>query len=284
MHCPDCGNGIPPSEVRCPHCGRPGHFPNVRAASQPEELTALRSRHDEATTFALAAGLEAEIELLDEVALAADVVINRPLHEVLRLATSDRDIYATFYALVDAGLRLPASGKWSRIRQHADNALFPGYLRDIRFAVLSPDGRGIPYYGNWSLVLRTDMIAYRATVFQENSAIWLRRLNIESIDDLLELPRGYRAPWDQRDVLARVKLVPRLRAGLAKSDVEDLLISISSTPGHEDFLEVHIWGPLTIKTIARVVVQKAPVSRSDRVLVDAVREKLEEADVELVMQ
>ncbi len=50
LPCPDCSFAIPASAVRCPHCARPGYFPNVRAADQEDERTALAVRVEAATT------------------------------------------------------------------------------------------------------------------------------------------------------------------------------------------------------------------------------------------
>ena len=101
-------------------------------------------------------------------------VIARPAHEILRLATSQNEIYGTFYNLIGAGLRLPEGGKWDILRGVVDSALFPNYKEDIRFAALSLNGVGLSNYGEYSIMLRTDLIAHRASVFEENSILFMK--------------------------------------------------------------------------------------------------------------
>ena len=78
-------------------------------------------------------------------------VICRPLLEMQRLATSDNEIYATYYQLLAAGVRLPKGDKWDVLRAVADDALFPGYKDVLRFGALSLDGFGCLGYGECHL-------------------------------------------------------------------------------------------------------------------------------------
>lgn len=43
MHCPECHFEIPSSADRCPHCARPGLYPNVRAVQTDDERAALEN-------------------------------------------------------------------------------------------------------------------------------------------------------------------------------------------------------------------------------------------------
>ena len=54
------------------------------------------------------------------------------------------------------------------MRVFADDALFPGYKEQIRFAALSLDGKGLSSYGECTLILRDHMIAHRASVLEGN--------------------------------------------------------------------------------------------------------------------
>ena len=77
--CTHCGNDIPPSAERCPHCGLPGIFPNVRAADDAAERDALAARYDEAVQRASARGAGDVLRDFEEVAARSAAVISRPL-------------------------------------------------------------------------------------------------------------------------------------------------------------------------------------------------------------
>jgi hypothetical protein len=67
-------------------------------------------------------------------------IIARSLSEFLRLAMSDHEVYATYYQLVEAEVRIPGGGKWDGLRRLADDTLFPGYKDQIRFGALTLRG------------------------------------------------------------------------------------------------------------------------------------------------
>lgn len=195
--CSHCGNLIPPSWVRCPHCARPGLFPNVRAAESKEESDALDARYTAATQKAAARGCVTQVQGFEGVAAGSRAVIARSVNEVLRLASDDKELYSTFYKLGKADVRLPSGEKWDSLREVAESALFTSYREEIRFAALSVDGIGLRNYGVCSLVLRDDMIAHRASVFEENCVLFMDHENIR-MADADKLPLGRRATWQAR--------------------------------------------------------------------------------------
>lgn len=60
---------------------------------------------------------------------ATKAVIARSDGDVLRLANSDKQLYSTYYQLIEGGVRLPDGGEWDVLRELADTVLFPGYKR-----------------------------------------------------------------------------------------------------------------------------------------------------------
>jgi hypothetical protein len=250
--CPDCGNNFIMSEERCPHCGRPGLYPNVYAAGDADEVAALENRYETAKREAEARGAAPAVEHFETNVANARAVIGRPDGEVQRLITSDNQLYATYYKLVGSGIRLPGEEKWDTLRRVADDALFAGYKEHIRFAALSLDGVGPINYGDCFLVLRTDMIAHRASVFEENSVLFMAHHDIK-MKDAHKLPRGFKATWDGRAKLCVAKLAARIDAATSPAAYSDLLLRQGSTTGEDDFVEVHIWGPMTIRTVEEVI-------------------------------
>lgn len=253
--CTHCGNLIPSSWVRCPHCARPGLFPNVRAAESKEESDALDARYLAATRKAAARGCASQVHGFEGAASGSKAVIARSVNELVRLASDDRELYSTYYKLGKAEVRLPSGEKWDVLREVADAALFPGYREEIRFAALSVDGLGLKNYGACSLVLRDDMIAHRASVFEENSVLFIDHENI-GMADADDLPLGRRATWHARGKLCVAKLADRIDSITSSAEYVDILLVQGPTSAEDDCVEVHIWGPISIHTCERVVVER----------------------------
>jgi hypothetical protein len=281
--CDHCHGTIPDSEVRCPHCGLPGLFPNVRAAQAPAELNALERRYADAVGTAVQQGSADVVRALEAAVAGSRAVINKPLREVQRLASSDKELYATFYELVKAGIRLPGGDKWNRLRVFTDDALFPGYKEQIRFAALSLDGKGVSSYGECTLVLRDHKIAHRASVFEGNSVVWMSRQQIK-FDDLIDLPKGYRALWHERGKLAVAKLAVRVQSSTQEREYAGVLLQQGKSPEDDDFVEVHIWGPMSALTFERIVVSQPAAQQLRKPIVRALSERLAKAGVSLEIQ
>jgi len=145
--CPFCKNDIPRSEARCPHCAQPGRFPNVLDASDEAECQALDQRYRAAIRDGDDRGCGQLIRQFEAEAASSRAVIARSVPEVDRLASSDSQLYATYYELIRAGVRLSTGEKWDRLRVATDGALFGEKNKDqIRFAALTLDGMGLDNY------------------------------------------------------------------------------------------------------------------------------------------
>ncbi len=277
--CVDCGGPIPPSWERCPHCARPGLFPNVRSAEQDSERRALETRYTRAIDDAESRGCRAEVGEFEAAVGGSRAVIARSIAEAQRLATSDNELYATYYQLIDAGVRIAPGNSWDVLRVLTDDALFPGYKQNIRFAALTLDGLGLSNYGACSMVLRTDRIAHRATVFEENTVTWMTKhqIRVSSSD---RLPQGYRATWEERGKLAVAKLAGEIDPGLQAESFPGLLLDQGSSTREDRFIEVHIWGPLTVRSLECVVAAR-PADKPGRAILTALEERLASADVRL---
>jgi hypothetical protein len=279
LDCRFCGLEYPHGQLCCPHCGRPMLYPNVQAAEAQAERSALAAMYAKAVKWAADHAVEDVARAFESRVAASHAVINRPAGEVERLATSDRELYATYYQLTDAEIRIPPGDKWDRLRRITDELLFTGYRNGIRFAALSLDGRGLSSYGLCTLVLREEMIAHRATVFVENSVLWMKRHLVRIANDEA-LPEGYRALWDARSQLSVVKLCERLRPCMDPDSFPGLLLRNGPSSVEDEFVEVHVYGPITVRTVGKVVVQK-PTELSILVKVEALGEMLTKYGVPL---
>lgn len=280
MTCPECNAPVRDGLTHCPHCGRPSWFPNVSDACMAAEVTALDQRYDAAVQDAVVRGADGPRQALEKAACHSKTVCARYFGEVFRLAYSDDEVYATFYQRLEAGIRLPGGDRWERLRAAADTLLF-GELqkRQVRFAALTLNGSGLTNYGDWLLFAREPMIAHRSTVFEENSVMFFRRHNVGAGNDYV-IPLGYRAPWNMRHRLVVSKLVHALDAGTAITNFPAMLLYSGPDSEKDKFVEVHIWGPLTIRSFDHVSgrVCIAPPSANEQKVLE---EKLAQVQVTL---
>lgn len=281
--CDHCGHDYHFSQSLCPHCARPANYPNVYAAQDGAEVAALEDRYQNANHAAQARGAETlrAVEGFEAEMRNTRAVIARSPEELQWLITSDREGYASYYELVAAGVRFPSGNKWDTLRPLADDALFPYYKEKIRFAALTLDSRGLPNFGDYFLVLRTDMIAHRASVFEENSVLFFSKHFRRDLDDEPRLPRGYRATWDERGKLCVAKLADRIDAVTPPGAYSSLLLQPGSTSEDDDFVEVHVWGPMTIRTVERVIPNKPTRHASRKIKNRAMEQRLAKYGVTL---
>jgi len=111
---------------------------------------------------------------------------------VSELLSSDNTLFATFYQSVHGDARLPEDNEWDRIRQSVDSLLFPYYYDQLRYAALSVDGSGVTGYGEYCVVLKDAAITNRASVFEEDTVLFVKHHRIVAGDPL---PPGFRAIW-----------------------------------------------------------------------------------------
>ena len=270
MDCPRCSTNVREHERHCPACYHDVGFPNVRVAQKPEERAALGRRYKSAEASAAVRGCSAVLAEFCTAVRSSQGVICRPLSIVLGLLSSDSSLYASFYSLTAAGARRPEDTEADRLRLQADDLLFPHYREQIRFAALSLNGRGVASFGEYSLVLKDVAIRERATVFEENSVEFFRKRDFTFGS---AVPPGYRAPWDQRERLAVAKLGTALRDDTRSQEFPELLLRPSPVPFQEDFVEVHIYGPLHCQSVERVL-GPTPKRKADRILLKQLEDLL----------
>jgi hypothetical protein len=132
------------------------------------------------------------------------------------------------------------------------------------------------------VVLREDRIASRTSVFEENSLIFMRKREI-TMWDSDKLPHGYRAAWPDRHKLAAAKLGARIESGTTAADFQEILLKSGPTKIDDEFVEVHVFGPMTLKTFAKVTVTRKGRSPSETRL-NVLRDRLQRDGVPLEIQ
>jgi hypothetical protein len=248
-------------------------------ADQPVEAHALDARYEEVRSEARNRGAEAVLSMLRAATRSAKAVIARDLGELRRLSTRDTELYATYYDLVETGAKIPPGEDWDVLRDLTDTHLFIGYKEEIRFAALSATGRGVTRYGKHFIILREQMIAHRTTVFEENSVMWMKHHDVK-VWDAGNLPKGYRATWENREKLSCAKLGRRLMPYMTDADCAGLLLSNGLTGADDDFIEVHVYGSLSARSFERVIFS-SPLDAEEEVLARDLRERFAKLGVEV---
>jgi hypothetical protein len=270
--CPECTNEIPQPSPSCPHCGRPAIFWNVRHADDTAERAALQSRYDAAKLDALSRGANLIVDDFENAVGKSVAVIARSDSDLHRLANSTRQLYGTYYQQIESELRLPDGNEWDGARELTDSLLFPNYKKQIRFAALSLDGTGLSNYGSCSLILREEMIAHRSTVFNENSVLFMERHGIK-VSRTPDVPKGFIATWDERHKLCVGKLAGSIDATISPNQYSTLLLKQGKDTEPDKFVEVHIFGAITVLSMARVMVT-SPQKRQRATIIRALKVKL----------
>jgi hypothetical protein len=252
----------------CDHdCG----YPNVRAAERPEEIRALEERLRIAEATAAGRGCSSVLADFRGAVRSSEAVLCRNLSTVMSLISSEDELYASFYQLVGMGARRPAETPAEIQRTLADDILFPYYRDQIRFASLSLNGRGVPHYGDCSLVLKELPIQDRATAFEENSLYFCMKRDLGLKRHIP--PRGYRARWSRRDELAAAKLESALQPGAQADSFAEIIMKPAAKSKDADFIEVHIYGPLHRRNIARLTARR-PQNKPDKAILKRVESTL----------
>ncbi|MGR9449147.1 hypothetical protein [Rhizobium leguminosarum] len=196
-----------------------------------------------------------ELDALERAMATSRAVVSRPYEEFAALAMDANRHFISFSAQVRAGARSPADNDTDRARVQWENALFPNYSEKVIFGSLSLGERGMRNYGDVAMVLRDDAIENRSSVFEENGLVFSKRYTIR-LDQVL--PKGYRATWHDRGLLAVAKLVKFLRPGMTISDFEGLLQKDAGGGAGDDFVEFHLYGTFNRDVIEKAVATPEP--------------------------
>lgn len=276
VKCTKCKAEVPDHERHCVVCGFDAGFPNVRAARNEE--AALTKRYERVVDEARRRNCVGVISRFEDCVAGARAILCRQLQQALRLASSDTALYANFYREVEGAARIPENNKWDTKRECVDAMLFPHYHKEICFGALAIDGRGTFSYGVCSIELTEVAVCDRASVFEENSFSFVEKRGIPITGNL---PVGFRAPWAHRQRLAIAKLGPRIQESTPDTAFPSLLLNENGP--EPEFVEVHIYGPIHRRAIARVCVE-GPISKAGKVLLASLKRKLGEvgASVEVV--
>ena len=214
-----------------------------------QEVEALTARYLAALEEARLSGSSAVLSKFDDSVKGAAAVINVELLFLFHLLSSEKELYSTYQLGVRGQIRKPAPDHDDRHRAGVEGVLFGTYGENIRYAALSLDGAGLTSYGRYSVKLRDIAVADRASLLEENSYSFVTQYGIVAGQPI---PRGHRATWPDRHKLAVAKLAKRITAATTETAFPRILLLSDGKKAEDDFIEVHIYGPLDANTIESV--------------------------------
>lgn len=212
------------------------------------------------------------------VALASThAVMNRHLTPLQIWVRSNNPIFRNFYDEIEEG-RQAVEDRWNTQRASAENTINPTFYKQLSIAALSLDGRGLTYYGAYTVTLRTNIISHKATVFEENPFYFNERHGVISGR---EPPCGYRADWLSRDQLGIAKLHSRVTPEMSsEAEFSNLIMAPDRDKDDCDFIEVHIYAGVHRDAIQRVSGPR-PEDPVDRIFWEDVVHRLTEIGAEV---
>ncbi len=100
------------------------------------------------------------------------------------------------------------------------------------------------------------MICHRTTVFPWNTVTWFISNSIP-LQNAEEHIRGLCACWDDRAKSVVIKLEDRIPHLSSLYDAQQEVLRVGTTTDTDDFIEAHVFGPITRKAIRSVIVDRS---------------------------
>jgi len=275
LDCEFCGHAFPGSRTSCPHCARPQLFPNVFVADSPEETQKLQKRFSEAETRCAAEDRANELARFHTAVARSHALFNCSLERLHREIASGTDIFETYYQLEELRLRVTGHPDldWEKLRPLAEIELLGSHrhIEQLHYACLSLDWEGLTSYGHCVVKLEERMISHRASCFEGNTAViyYIAR----------DFDRSLRSTWSDRGMLAAAIFANRLPKGVSDAQFSGILVAPGGDPADDEFIEVHIFGTMTVRSFAAVKFPPSIAEQHESVLRDQIIEKLKLASV-----
>ena len=210
----------------------------MRRAEKAEEQAALNARIGDVEASAAARGASDRLKEFTDAVSGSRAVMNRRLDDLHSWSVSNSQFFASFHSQVRDGAIAARENGWDEQRTSAENTINPIYFERLQVAALCLDDLGMSYYGPYCVVLRDQLIANRASVFEENPFIFCKK---HAVYSGAAPPLGFRATWANRAALAKAKCGNNVQANTDPREYPAILMSSDRDSDECDFIEVHIY-------------------------------------------
>lgn len=233
-------------------------------AELPEETQALDERYDLALQDAQQRGAEDRVREFEQAVDGSRAVITYSFDECYKLSESNSQLAQTFYARgttnLTQGSHVLQGPKWDAIRATAETALFGDEnKKEIHFAALSLSDEGLQNYGGKQgkcyVSLKGPLVRHRTSAFHENMLVFFKGRGGDYWKDE-QVPRGFRGNWSNRGRLAVAKLAGRIDNNSVAAGFHDILMQQGATSADDEFIELHVFGSLTVQTFDHVTIER----------------------------
>lgn len=268
--CLRCGAQAPEQMANCPTCGSAVGFPNVRHANSADETQELNKRYAAARKAARSRGLHKQLDAVrDTITARSHVVVAVPPIVAQSLLVNRNSLYSNYEEMVGGSLRTAAPFDDDSDRKAVGGKLFGSFAKDIRYGVLSIDGRGVSSYGCVFLRLREVVVSHRVSFLETNSYVFL---DTYASGFRKKLPTGYRSTWETRGTLAATKLAGTIKVGEPIDIILSRLVCSAADRSKDDFIEAHIFGTFNADGIQSIESDTSALSRQDKNTVRAIHQ------------
>jgi len=261
--CSRCGSSIDASADRCKSCGQGLASPNVRAADR--QRSALYDRYDVVSAGLIASGYRDRLEALRALVRKSAVVMTMSVSRAMGLFRS-KDDDRSYLALSSPG----DTGSWalaSSVQAIAEHVLFPGYGREIAYATLSPTGDGIWRFGPVAVQLNERFITHRSSILDSAAPHLVNKM---ALADVWSAQASvFTSTFEDRDKLAVIKVGDRISSAKTADELSLLLLRQGDRPLRDDFMEVAIYGPITLEAVQAIRIRSPGVPEGMRELLRA---------------
>ena len=276
--CPACTFEMAISHLSCPHCGRPGFAPNVDLANDPDERQKLSERYAAALAECDKKGTRAIADEFDAACSNSRAVFALNAQKLFREVCTGTDIFETFYDLERLKNRTEAGTglDWASLRPRAEIELLGSHsnIEHIHYACLSLEGQFLPHYGDCVVTLSEAMTAHRISCFEGNTAVQYHR------------NAGFaglvRSNWQNRNQICVVMFAEQLELGSTPADFPAILVQSGASSVDDIFVEVHLFGPMTVRTFESVRFDRKKHSSRETHLVDGIIDKLNACNIKVL--
>lgn len=267
--CKYCQLEIAISRMDCPHCGRPRLFPNVDNAVDADEKIKLADRYSAVIAACHTRGTTQILNDFEAACRSSKAVFSLSVVRLHRQIASGTEIFASYYDLerLKNNTNSIDAINWAKVRPQAEIELLGDHhnLDQLHYAALSLEGKGLNY-GPCFVTLADDKVAHRSSCFEGNTAVLYHKHH--NFDNLV------RSDWENRHEICVVMFGLQLTTNSCAGDFSSIIVQPAAKQIDDLFVEVHVFGPITIRTFDSVRFEKSKFKGHDANYLDSVIDKL----------
>jgi len=263
--CEICGEINEITNPQCDNCGKMNDRPvNVRRVSMEKERNTLFFNFENTKAQLETIGLGKEVEYVKNyVSNKGMAILNTNLDFIWKWLLTNSAEYVGYRRQIIDNLRLKAVFKNDVDRTTADSILY-GSENDFVYGALTTNETGLSNYGKVSVLLKTSFISERTSLMIENSFdyIYKQTKNKWAFGD--PLPTGAMSSWDDKGLLATVKVSSSIKPSISDLEIDDLILQSGTDRSKDQFIEIHINGKIVKSNVEKLIFDKKHTTTFNR--------------------